>query len=46
MRTNTHAPAMFRVLGPLSNLPAFAAAFRLPPDAPALRPAAQHIVVW
>jgi putative endopeptidase len=40
VRTNTHAPAAWRVLGPLEDLPEFAAAFGCGPGAPMVRPAA------
>jgi endothelin-converting enzyme/putative endopeptidase len=41
-----HPVAKFRVLGPLSNLPAFAAAFSCPATAAMVRPAAQRCEVW
>lgn len=40
VRTNTHAPAPWRVLGPLEDLPEFAAAFGCGPGTPMVRPAA------
>ncbi|HTN49926.1 MAG TPA: M13 family metallopeptidase [Burkholderiaceae bacterium] len=46
LRTDEHSPGRWRVLGPLANLPAFAAAFRCPADAPMLRPAAERITIW
>jgi putative endopeptidase len=41
-----HPVAKFRVIGPLSNLPAFQQAFSCPADAPMVRPAAQRCEVW
>jgi predicted metalloendopeptidase len=39
LRTNTHAPAAWRVLGPLEDLPEFAAAFACGPRSPMVRSA-------
>ena len=41
-----HPVAKFRVIGPLSNLPAFAAAFSCKPDSPMVRPAEKRCAVW
>jgi endothelin-converting enzyme/putative endopeptidase len=41
-----HPIAKFRVLGPLSNLSAFAKAFSCPASAPMVRPAATRCEVW
>jgi putative endopeptidase len=41
-----HPIAKFRVIGPISNLPAFAAAFTCPAGAPMTRPAAKRCEVW
>ncbi len=41
-----HPVARFRVIGPISNLPAFATAFACPATAPMVRPAAQRCEVW
>jgi predicted metalloendopeptidase len=39
LRTNTHSPAAWRVIGPLEDLPEFAAAFGCGPGSPMVRPA-------
>jgi len=44
--TDTHSPSQYRVNGPLSNLPEFAAAFDVPVGAPMARPAEQRAKVW
>jgi endothelin-converting enzyme/putative endopeptidase len=41
-----HPIAKYRVNGPLSNLPAFQAAFQCKADAPMVRPAADRCEVW
>lgn len=46
INTNPHAPAMFRAIGPLSNMQAFQDAFELKDDAPAMRPREKRAVVW
>jgi len=46
VNTNPHSPARFRAIGPLSNVDEFGRAFRLPPDAPAMRPAGTRAQVW
>jgi predicted metalloendopeptidase len=46
LRTDPHAPARFRVDGPLANLPEFAAAFGCRAGARMVRPAADRCVVW
>ncbi|MBL8840689.1 MAG: M13 family metallopeptidase [Planctomycetes bacterium] len=46
VNTNPHSPARFRVVGPLSNVDEFAAAFALPPDAPMMRPPEQRARIW
>jgi putative endopeptidase len=44
--TNPHAPARFRVIGPLSNLPEFAQAFSCKEGSAMVRPAAKRCEVW
>jgi endothelin-converting enzyme/putative endopeptidase len=44
--TDRHAPARFRVNGPLSNLPEFAAAFSCKQGSAMVRPAADRCEVW
>ncbi len=46
VNTNPHAPAMFRAIGPLSNLDAFQHAFGFRDDAPVMRPPAARAIVW
>ncbi len=46
VKTNPHSPASFRVIGPLSNLPEFAAAFAVPAGAPMARPAELQARIW
>lgn len=46
VNTDPHAPARFRVNGPLSNLPEFAAAFLVPEGAPMRRAAADRVEIW
>jgi len=41
-----HPIAKFRVIGPLSNLAAFAQAFSCPSGAPMVRSAAERCEVW
>jgi predicted metalloendopeptidase len=41
-----HSPRRLRVLGPVSNLEAFRAAFGLADDAPIMRPRGQRIEIW
>jgi putative endopeptidase len=44
LRTDSHSPARYRVLGPMSNMPAFAKAFACPAGAPMV--AEDPITVW
>jgi putative endopeptidase len=41
-----HPVAKYRVIGPLSNIPAFAEAFKCKPGSPMVRPAAERCEVW
>jgi putative endopeptidase len=43
---DTHAPSQYRVNGPLSNTPAFAAAFAVPDGSPMALPAGQQAKIW
>ncbi len=43
---DTHAPSQYRVNGPLSNTPAFAAAFGVPEGSPMALPVDQRARVW
>jgi putative endopeptidase len=44
--TNPHAPARWRVMGPLSNLPEFAAAFHCKAGDPMVRPDSLRAEIW
>jgi predicted metalloendopeptidase len=44
--TDTHSPPRFRVIGPLSNFPPFAAAFACKEGQPMVRPPSQRCEVW
>ena len=46
VNSDPHSPAEFRVLGPLSNLPEFAAAFGLGEDSPMMRARELQAKVW
>ena len=46
LRTGQHSPSRYRVLGPLANFPAFAAAFNCPANAPMMRSPADQISIW
>ena len=46
VQTDPHAPASFRVNGPLSNLDEFFAAFGVPEGAPMRRPPADRVQIW
>jgi putative endopeptidase len=46
LNRDEHAPARWRVNGPLSNMPQFAAAFGCKPKDPMVRPDALRPVVW
>jgi len=44
--SDVHAPAKWRVLGPLSNMPEFYAAFGVKPGQPMWRPEADRVHIW
>lgn len=44
--TDVHAPAEFRVIGPLSNMPEFHRTFGIKPGDPMYRPDSLQIVIW
>jgi len=46
VNTNPHAPARFRALGPISDLPEFREAFGCPPDGPLTLPDGQRAEIW
>ncbi|HJT98115.1 MAG TPA: M13 family metallopeptidase [Rhodanobacteraceae bacterium] len=46
VQSNEHAPAKFRVNGPVSNLPEFANAFACAPSAPMARAPAERVAIW
>lgn len=46
LRTDPHAPSHLRVLGPLSNLPEFAAAFGCKPGDRMVREDAERVRIW
>ena len=46
VNTNPHAPAQWRVNGPLSNMPEFAKAFGCKPGDPMVRPEAVRAQIW
>ncbi len=46
LNTDPHSPGKYRVLGPLSDLPEFHAAFSCPANAPMVRPEAERPSVW
>ncbi|MGE5314599.1 MAG: M13 family metallopeptidase [Acidobacteriota bacterium] len=46
VRSNEHAPAKQRVIGPLSNMPEFYAAFGVKPGDAMWRPESQRVKIW
>ncbi len=44
--SDVHAPAKWRVLGPLSNVPEFYRAFNIKPGQPMWRPSNQRVSIW
>jgi predicted metalloendopeptidase len=46
LRTDSHSPGRFRILGPLANVPAFAAAFGCGPGAPMVHAPGDLIAIW
>jgi predicted metalloendopeptidase len=46
LTVDSHSPGKWRVLGPVSNLPEFQAAFGCPEGAPMVRPEAERPVIW
>jgi putative endopeptidase len=44
--SNVHAPPKWRVLGPMSNIPEFYAAFGVKPGQPMWRPEADRVRIW
>jgi putative endopeptidase len=46
VQTNEHAPGQWRVIGPLSNMPEFAAAFHCQAGDPMVRPDSLRALIW
>lgn len=46
VQSNEHAPAKYRVNGPVSNLPQFAASFECKAGQPMARPASDRVDIW
>jgi putative endopeptidase len=44
--SDVHAPAKWRVLGPLANIPEFYAAFGVTPGQPMYRPDSLRVRIW
>ena len=46
LSTDPHSPPRFRVIGPVSNTPEFAAAFGCQPGDPMVRPESARTKIW
>jgi putative endopeptidase len=46
VNTDPHSPSKFRVMGPLANMPEFAAAFSCKEGDPMVAPAATRVTIW
>ena len=46
VQSNEHAPAKYRVNGPVSDMPEFASAFTCSPPQPMARTASERVVIW
>jgi putative endopeptidase len=46
LATDPHSPEKYRVIGPLANMPEFAAAFSCPVDHSPLRPVTTRVNIW
>jgi len=46
VQSNEHAPAKYRVNGPVSDMPEFASAFTCSPPQPMARTESQRVVIW
>lgn len=44
--SDPHSPEIYRVNGPVANLPEFAEAFGLPAECPEVRPAPERVNIW
>jgi putative endopeptidase len=46
VQSNEHAPAKYRVDGPVSDMPEFASAYQCSPPQPMARPASERVAIW